>query len=641
LQSLLKGYGRKRRPVSLLAFPLFVLPALNTALASVEPVPLRAALERVAEEETHTERPWQVLLHYKASLFGGESLVDDPLFFLSADGKTDPRSELEATLRGFFRTDLTGDEHPQCRFPARYEWLRERLALDRAALPQPECAALEETLKSVDPRSATMVFATFHPNSPASMFGHTFIRIESGRTSKLVAYAANYAAQATDTNGLLFAFKGIFGFYYGYVTVLPYYEKIKEYNDMDQRDLWEYELDLTEGEVRTLVLHIWELKEKSSYYYFFTENCSYTILFLLEAARPTLNLTDGYGPRVLPVDTVRAIRDAGLVTQVSYRPSRATRIRQIASLLDRGHRREALRISRAVQDPAAVAAGEMDTQEKIKVLDLAVEHLQLMYSENDISKEDYTKRFLATLRERGKLGKAEAEAYDMPRPPDPVEGHLSSRLRAATGINLGDAFVEIGYRPAYHELTDPSDGFLEGSEIEFLDVSARYYVPQKSLRLESADVISITSITPWNEFFRPVSWKVYTGATRELFEDEREHLTYRLYGGPGIAVRNRFLGLSYLFAEWDLRLTGRLRDNYAIGAGGSAGFVREIGESWKAHVYARSLFYEIGDEFQSYVVGLDQSVKLGTNSSLTVGISGERAFGTYGTEVRAGWNVFF
>ena len=91
-----------------------------------------------------------------------------------------------------------------------------------------------------------MVFPTSHINSPASMYGHTFIKISSSKDTPLISNAINYAAKTDEKNGLIFAFQGIFGGYEGRYSILPYYEKLKEYNNLEQRDVWEYDLNLNE-----------------------------------------------------------------------------------------------------------------------------------------------------------------------------------------------------------------------------------------------------------------------------------------------------------------------------------------------------------------------------------------------------------
>ena len=56
-------------------------------------------LQRAHDAHLADEREWHLLLHYRADLFGGyTSEQDDPGFFLSPEGKTDPQAELDATL---------------------------------------------------------------------------------------------------------------------------------------------------------------------------------------------------------------------------------------------------------------------------------------------------------------------------------------------------------------------------------------------------------------------------------------------------------------------------------------------------------------------------------------------------------------
>ncbi|MDO9080800.1 MAG: DUF4105 domain-containing protein, partial [Desulfuromonadales bacterium] len=230
------------------------------------------------------ERTWQVLMHYRQQGDRFTSLIDDPKFFLAPQGKTDPQAELNASLEALLFPVKIDDEHFRCRFPARTEWLISVLDLNELALPQPHCRKLNETLTSVDPRSVVLVFPAAHNNGPASMFGHTLLRVGSSYKSPLLSAAVNYAANDTDSNGLLYAFKGIFGFYPGYFALLPYYEKLNDYSGVEHRDIWEYTLNLNPEESRRLMLHTWELQSISSDYYFFDENCSFMLLFLLEAA---------------------------------------------------------------------------------------------------------------------------------------------------------------------------------------------------------------------------------------------------------------------------------------------------------------------------------------------------------------------
>jgi len=211
---------------------------------------INSLINEADSKKLYNERYWHVMLHYKGNCFGTKSLIDDPRFFLAEKGKYDPKAELHATIRAFFEPEREGQKHPVCRFIARYHWLKEQLSIDSGRLPVPVCEEFNRIIENVRPETANIIFPTSHINSPASMFGHTFLTVDTANRNKLLSYAVNYSALTRETFGPLYAFKGVFGFYKGYFSIQPYYEKIREYNDYNQRDIWEYRLNLTRKKLR-------------------------------------------------------------------------------------------------------------------------------------------------------------------------------------------------------------------------------------------------------------------------------------------------------------------------------------------------------------------------------------------------------
>ena len=146
----------------------------------------------------------------------------------------------------------------------------------------------------------------------------------------MLAKAVNYAALTHGESGPLYALKGIFGAYDGYYSFMPY-QKIQEYTEIDQRDVWEYELNLDRAERRRLLLHIWELQGIATDYWFFDENCAFN---LSTSSRPRARCSwRSRAALVIPADTLKAIEAAGLLAGHSCRPSRAARVRHGARLL--------------------------------------------------------------------------------------------------------------------------------------------------------------------------------------------------------------------------------------------------------------------------------------------------------------------
>ncbi|MEZ5906490.1 MAG: DUF4105 domain-containing protein [Geminicoccaceae bacterium] len=320
---------------------------LALALLAVWAAPPRARADAAyldeliakAEAEGLASAPaWETLGHYRPNWLGRgrKSLIDSEGFFLAKNGKSDPSSELEATLAAFFAPAETGGEpalqHPQCRFVARYRWLKEQLDFDPARLPEQDCAELDAWLATIDATSVTLIFPAAYLNNPASMFGHTLLRFDrpnQTEETRLLSYAVNYGAWTGTDNGVLFAVLGLTGGYEGTYSVEPYYELVKRYSDLENRDIWEYQLDFSEEEVGRMLAHLWELRDQYSDYYFFDENCSYQLLFLLDAARPGLDLVDDFDLHVIPTDSVRSVvRREGLLRHTVFRPSGETRLQQ-------------------------------------------------------------------------------------------------------------------------------------------------------------------------------------------------------------------------------------------------------------------------------------------------------------------------
>ncbi|MCB9710367.1 MAG: DUF4105 domain-containing protein [Nitrospiraceae bacterium] len=110
----------------------------------------------------------------------------------------------------------------------------------------------------------------------------------------------NYAADVPPDAGIEFAYKGIMGGYKGFFSTIPYYMKVKEYRDIENRDIWEYRLNFSSEQNHRLLMHAWELGNAYFDYYFFRENCAYHILSLLEIANPHLHLTDQFPIATIP-----------------------------------------------------------------------------------------------------------------------------------------------------------------------------------------------------------------------------------------------------------------------------------------------------------------------------------------------------
>jgi len=531
------------------------------------------------EKKLSETRYWHILLHMPDTV----SEIDDENFFLSPEGKFDADSELEATITALVHETVFDDNATGCRFPARRFWLEKELGL--VDLPKLECTEFNALMKRVDPQSASLIFPSAFIKSPASMFGHTFIRIDSTYKSKMLSYAINYAADAdTKTeSGLIFAVKGLFGGYYGKYSLLPYYDKIKEYRDSEERDMWEYDLDLSPIEMQQMLRHIWEIHDTYSWYYFFTENCSYNMLWLIEAARESIHTREYFKYQVIPPETIHALVDEGVVAERHYRPARRSKLLAYEKYLNEDEIEDVFALAKNRKDINKFLQENKPLQSKQYILEASSEFIEYDFLAGDINQSTYRARLYEILGARSSLG--QGEQIIISQPDDPMEGHRALRVRVEGGLRNGDGIGFLGIRPANHDIKDSDVGFLRGTQIEFLDFLFSYG-KEDDFNVEKATMISIVSLSPRGKFFQPFSWRLNTGWDRNYLTDSTK-FTSNASGGFTWA---NDLGYFYVLAD-ALFYTDR---DLTVGLGGVTGLVLYEGRDFKTNFEATQRIYDTG-----------------------------------------------
>jgi hypothetical protein len=595
----------------------------NTAPGRAQGIPYLEELQRRATAvNLHQQRYWHLLLHYRSTLAGGyESEADEPGFFLSPQGKTDPQAELEATLKQFFSNDLVGRSRQpaRCAFIARYHWLKSVLGIDEARLPRQSCDRFHAWLKELNPASITLIFPSAFMNNPSSMFGHLLLRVDQrGQTeqTRLLAYTVNYSADVTTENGILFAVLGVAGGFSGYFSTHPYYIKAREYGDFENRDIWEYRLNLTPEQIERMLMHTWEMGNAAFDYFFFKENCAYQILSLIDVADPEIRLTDRFWFYTFPSDGVRMIAERpGLIKEVIFRPSRATLIRRGREALSNA---EQGWLSAIVADPNEARADgfmRLPPERQARVLDVASDYLLYRAANEPEAPAIYQQRNKTVLVARSRLRVASSGGVLKPFTGPPEQGHKIMRAGLGSGWREGDAFGEVNFRLAFHDLLDPEYGYTPDGQIEALGISLRHYPERGHTRIERFSLVNIVSLAPVNALFFSPSWKVATGFETIRHNNCRFCRIGNFNGGIGLAAESSWLTREVYFAFADLVVEyGRvLHSDYRLGAGASAGVLLDITERWKMGVSAGYLQFPAGDKSGEWRVGAQQRYTLNKN----------------------------
>ncbi|MCG3705202.1 DUF4105 domain-containing protein [Aliarcobacter butzleri] len=544
----------------------------------------------IEEYKLYENSYWAKLLHYR----NGISEIDSTNFFISNNGKEDLKEELFETINSL----ETGTNNVLCRFPLRVEWLKENIpTLEEKIVPY-SCEELDKFLELTDAKYVTMVFPTAHINSPASMYGHTFLKVGGDKETPLISNAINYAAKTDEKNGLIFAYNGLFGGYEGRYSIMPYYEKIKEYNNLEQRDVWEYDLNLSQEEINKLVLHTWELKDSYADYYFFKENCSYNVLWLLEIARPSLDLVSYFDFKVIPLDTIKILtKYDGLIVDSRYRYSNLKKMKHI--LNEEIENKEFLKayINDEIELPDSLSQSD-----KISYLDFKIAYTQYQRSEDGTEKKEYIKNYLKLLKERSSY--KQTRTYNIKSPLDPLISHDSARIGLFYDSN--DSF-ETSIKPAYNDMYDIVDGYLQGAYIDFFELNFKKQ-KDKDVKLDRFTLIKIKSYSPQDMIFKPISWGIDAGY--EHFKDKDDYFKIKPEVGVSFGNDKDFI---YSMLGSNIYYKG---NDQLYSAGVNIGFITNrienfnIGVNYTYDKYNKSLENNQFEAFTTYKVHRNLALNL-------------------------------
>ena len=558
----------------------------NSGEASAADAPYLDSLIQKAHQVHLSEDPyWRVLLHYRHRWYANsKSDIKASVFFNAKDGQSNPQAELDETLKSFFETGAREKnlQHAQCLFIDRYRWLKDQLHFDPSHLPEQKCKEFEEWRAALDPTGVTLVFSSYYMSNPSSTFGHTLIRLnhrkhDSGE--RLLDYGVNYAANPTTQNAFLYGVMGLVGGFDGVFSNVPYFLKVSEYNDVESRELWEYDLNFNQAQIDRMLLHLWTVGHFGTPYYFFDQNCSYMLLTILDAGRPELGLGDEYDKSwVIPADTVRGVASRpGLVSQVSVRPSLAYRMKREFSELNpeeqglffayaRDHSLQTL--------PPASAR---------KIYDLTLDYYRYLTPRNqgklllaDQKVQDHT------LEARAEMTDPSPEVIFTPKEIEhdrPDGGHSTARFTLGGGRqNSHGNFIEMGIRPAFQDLNAATRGYPRGVQIDLLDFDFHYRTQERQFRLERFNLAQVISLEPYEPMFQKFSWSVRAGADPIRDFECSDCVEYKLSAAYGYSLDILKPLRIYALAKADLGFGPNTTPRYRLGPAGEVGALWSVSD---------------------------------------------------------------
>lgn len=559
---------------------LFLLFVTSTTQATTTKTSVEQLIAQASKLHLSQHAVWQKLLHYKKSYLSyrqSYSEINDKSFFISSMGSTDPTVELEATIQAFFLpvAGIDINEHAQCKFPARFIWLKKELNINNALIKNIHCPKYYEWTQNNTIESVSIVYASGYLGNPASYYGHLLLKLNSNNpklSTKLLAPSISYgAAVPPNENPFIYMFKGVLGGYDGSFSHTDYYFHSHNYGELELRNLWEYSLNLNPDEVDFIVAHAWELEGRRFTYYFFRKNCAYRLAELLEIING-VNIIPANPFYVLPRALLQNITDSdndrqeSLVHEIAYRPSRQARFYEKFNHLTSNERNEVVTALNDSSGEESSNYSSLTTGSKINVKDTLIDYYQFAKVSDILPKEIANNLHRKVIKERFLLPINKNISADTSKKA-PHNGRKSSYVNVSPAYNdsLGSG-VSLLIRPAYYDALDASSGHVADSALSMGEL--KLFITDNDISIRHIDFLKIESIS---------------SSYSDVPDDKGE--SWKIKFG----IRQKDLACSGClmpYLEGDYGITTRLTPNILVGAYAGGGIQDNRKGSGKAYLKA-------------------------------------------------------
>lgn len=503
---------------------IYLIALVSKANAIIYDDIIKMYIDKANNITLYNNARWRNLFHNKN--------IKDNNFWLSSNN--DLKEELKYSIIAMFNKNNLNDTHFLCKFPARTKFIMDMLNISDKELPKPYCKDFQNYIDNVIYDNIYISYASENIISPMSMMGHIFIKIDGYNKQKdinvnnAVSYYANYNK---DTEWIWsFYYKSLFYYSNGIYNILPYRQKLIEYNDLGKRNIQDYKLNLTQEEKEYIILHIWELKDINAPYNFIIHNCGVATIRILAVANDNFNYAI-IKPWATPLDVLKRIYAKNLINGIDIFPSEQYKIQMFKNNFSYAENKI---IDNFIKNEDVSELLKNDRKNDLLFMtDIVSGHLVI---NQDITEEKYKN-----------IQKIIADNFD---------GMESVMLKNITKIQLNSPFssaIQLNYEkyksndgmsinlyPVYRTLNDNNNEYFNEFALNLLNIDLFVDFDNSETILKSLDLINVKSILPVSYFINSLSFNINLGYKDGFYETDNRG---NFYGELGIGKAYTFIDL--------------------------------------------------------------------------------------------------
>ena len=552
-------------------------------------------LNILEKNKIYNEYRWKRLLHFDDK---NKSNIIDNNFWLSKE-KT-AKLELIELINIVYNNDIEIKKNAVCKFPARIKFVFEKFNIDKKLIEDIRCEEFDKYLKSVPIENVYLSYASENILSPMSMMGHLFIKIVgfNKKLNRNSEHALSYYAffDKDNENELMFYTKSLFGKTNAMYNITPYNKKLIEYNDLESRNIYEYELDLTNEQKIYFLYHIWELKNINVPYNFINHNCGTATVMILNVVDEKFN-NISKELYITPLDIIKKLYKKNLIKSLSLFPSDNFKIQMFK---DNFNYKESKIIKNFVlKDDDFIFKSERkndllfmtDIVSGQYVLDKKITRNKYLDIQNKIA-NNFDGFDSVDLIQKNK---------------NYLNSSLSSSIKVGFERYKQNNGIGINFYPAYRSITDNNFDYFNEFSLQLLNTDLFLDLNNNKIILKELNVLKVKSITPTTYFLPAWSFGFNIGYLNSYdLNDNNGNFVFELGVGKSLFLNDNFI----IFAMLNGGMFNKLYLNIETGTIFKYKNLKTI-FSYK-HYYG----YQIDD-----LININQSVFLKDNLSLELKFS--------------------
>jgi len=527
-------------------------------------------IKKALDKKIYDQIQWKRMLHYaesrreeknKSRIIHGKNQHN---FFMAHNGMENSMDELISDIREFLHSNNIGDEHPACKFPARYKWLRKELGSKVFNYNFVNCKGLNKFRKELSAKTVSMVFVSGMTLVPSSMFGHIFIKLNKDLPSGNVMddYTFSFSANVNSSNFIEYAIRGITGGFEGIIDFRKFENRIWYYNYVENRNMWEFRLKFSEEEVERLVDHLWELRYAYLKYYFISQNCAYYNSYFFEIIKPELSITKDSDIASYPTEVIKnLLENPNVLEKALFYPANILNFESGYNQLSKTEINFLNELGKS--------KSEIPITEKQETLLNTIRFKEYVdaYDEKLHITQDRLKAINEIEKKMTNLNipVVQLATPDLTNPTGAHHPFMFSVLYGYSNYN----YLEYTIRPLYHEKIDLPIGFPPFSEIVAFKIAFKLNLDEKLFYLNRIDFFSLLSIAPlsvtkFNLSMKLSIWMKLPEKTDPGIVNPKSYI-FNFDNGYGIGMKIPFIKndfLWYLFANAALGLSDGISKYY-------------------------------------------------------------------------------